>query len=62
MAHPENATALYLVIDRRRDGRVRVIGEYREPRDALEHARMLRWAGSPAEILVANAYEEGAPS
>lgn len=52
-----NTGALYLVTDKRCDGRVRIIAEYVEPRDALEHARMLRWAGSPAEILVARAFD-----
>lgn len=59
-----SAPAVYLVTDKRRDGRVRILAEFVEPRAALEHARLLRWAGSPAEILVAQAYDplaEAAP-
>jgi len=48
---------LYLVTDKRSDGRVRLLAEYTEPQAALHHARMLRWAGTPAEILVARAMD-----
>lgn len=44
---------VYLVTDKRADGRVRIIAEFVDPESALQHARMLRWAGSPAEVLLA---------
>jgi hypothetical protein len=53
--------AIYLVCDRRHDGRMRIVAQYREPSDALAHAVMLRWAGSPAEVLIAAAQSEQVP-
>lgn len=53
---PGGQRPLYLVCDKRRDGRVRIVSEHTEPRDALEAARLLRWAGTPGEISIASAY------
>ena len=53
--------ALYVVCDKRRDGRLRVLAQYREPKDAMEHARMLRWAGDVVEVHLVTRFEEAAP-
>lgn len=52
-----DAMPVYAVCDKRRDGRLRILAEFREPHDAREHARMLRWAGDPCEVLLVSRLE-----
>ena len=58
-----SGSAIYAVVDRRDDeryrdpnatqqGRLRILGEYREAKDALAAANLLRWAGSAAEVVL----------
>ena len=56
-----SALPLYCVCDRRRDGCLRVLAQYREPREALEHARTLRWAGDVVEVHLVTRFDEAAP-
>ena len=54
-----NARApIYLVVDRHADGKMRVVHECADPKDALEAAKLLRWAGTPAQILLASAVDD----
>lgn len=62
----QDSTALYAVVDWRQDDepqrdaspdqdrrrRLRILGEYREVGEALAAAKLLRWAGSPAQVVL----------
>ena len=43
---------VYAVVSKRQDGHRRIVGEYAEPSEALGAAKLLRWAGDPAEVVV----------
>ncbi len=43
---------LYAVTDRRRDGKLRIVAEFRDPDAALAHAKLLRWAGTAAQVVL----------
>lgn len=40
--------------------RLRILGEYREASHALEAAKLLRWAGSAAEVVLITQVRPGA--
>lgn len=53
---------LYAIIDRRRDGRPRIIAEYADPKVVHDAALLMRWAGDPVEVgLVTAVRGEVAP-
>lgn len=52
---------VYLLVDRRADGTMRIVGEFVDPDLCLHHAKMLRWAGCPAQILLARDVDREAP-
>lgn len=60
MTAEQPAPAVYLLVDRRRDGKMRILGEFVDPQTALYHARLLRWAGSPAQVLLASTHSDDA--
>jgi len=51
MTCSDSPTPLFAVLDRRRDGRPRVVGEYRDLKAARDAAVLLRWSGTPAEVV-----------
>jgi hypothetical protein len=51
------APPLYAVIDRRRDGRRRIVSAHSDPHDARRAADLLRWAGDPVELGLVTAIE-----
>lgn len=58
-----NATAterppLYALIDRRRDGRPRIVSEHVDPESARRAADLLRWAGDAVEIVLLTAVRD----
>lgn len=52
---PRRAPPLYAVTDRRHDGKIRIVAEFTDAKNALAHAKLLRWAGSPAEVMLISA-------
>lgn len=54
-----DAAPLYAVVDRRADGRRRIVAEYRDPLDARTHADALRLAGDPAEVVLLSVTPDG---
>lgn len=46
---------IYAVIDRRRDGKPRIVGEFADPQAARAAADLLRWAGDPVELVLITA-------
>lgn len=46
----EERPALYVVVDRRADGRKRVLATFTEPLHARTYADALRLAGDPVEV------------
>lgn len=54
MTRPD-ASPLYAVVDRRADGRPRVLAQYVDPEDARLHADVLRRVGDPAEVVLVSA-------
>ena len=48
---------LYAVTDKTHDGRRRVIDTFRDPDAALSAAKLLRWTGSPVEVVLVTAVE-----
>ena len=53
--------ALYALIDRRRDGRPRIVSEHTDPQCARHAADLLRWAGDPVEIVLLSVVEANEP-
>lgn len=54
---PAAAPPVYAILDRRRDGNPRIVGEYTDPAAARSAADLLRWAGSPAEVVLITSIE-----
>lgn len=52
------ALPLYALVDRRRDGRPRIVAEYRDPQAAHDAARLLRWAGTPVRVVLVSAIRD----
>lgn len=50
--------ALYALIDRRRDGRPRIVAEYVDPQCARQAAELLRWSGAAVEVVLLTAVRD----
>ena len=48
---------LYALIDRRANGKPRIVAEYQDPASARAAADLLRWAGDAVEIVLLTAVE-----
>ena len=55
---PQGNTRLYALIDRRRDGRPRIVSEYVDPESARRAADLLRWSGASIEVVLVTAIED----
>jgi len=51
------SVAIYVVLDRRYDGRLRVVGEYVDPKSAAYAAQLLRAAGADAYVELSTVAE-----
>ncbi len=49
---------LYAIIERRRDGRPRIVAEYADPQSAHDAAVLMRWAGDAVEVVLVTAIRD----
>jgi hypothetical protein len=51
---------LYAVIDRRRDGKSRIVSEHLDPHSARAAADLLAWAGDAVEVVLLSTIRDDA--